>query len=103
MLVSKKDVDIFTAVVDSQLDSDFEFGAEQGFNIAVKWQSLTDETEALDPSVGRIVFLHLSWGYQEDTGQYYEEEGEIESHLCSLEELGLRGDEATFMPVHSMS
>ena len=54
VLFSKKDIDIITALNDSSLDSDFRFGSEQGFNIATKWYSHEDETEELDPSIGKL-------------------------------------------------
>ena len=92
VMISKKDIDILTALYDSYLDSDFDFGAKQGFNIAIKWQSLADEKETLDPSIGKLSFKYSEWGYQED-GKYFEEEGEIENHICTHEELGLTGNQ----------
>ena len=52
VMISKKDIDILTSLNDSYFDSDFSFGFKQGFNIAVKWQNASDETEYLDPSIG---------------------------------------------------
>ena len=45
VLLTKKDVDVLTAINDTHLDSEFHFGYGQGFNFATKWQNLYDETE----------------------------------------------------------
>ena len=37
VMISKKDVNILTAINDAYLDSDFSFSFKQGYNIAVKW------------------------------------------------------------------
>ena len=65
---------------------------------------MSDETETLDKSIGRLSFKYSKWGYRED-GKYFEEEEEIESHTCTHEELGLSGDKSKsrFMPVHKAS
>ena len=72
VMLSKKDVDILTALNDSYLDSDFSFNAANGLNFAIKWHSLYDKTERLDPSIGRLVFRYSQWGYDEN-GDYTEE------------------------------
>ena len=72
IMFSKKDVDILTALNDSYLDSDFSFKAANGLNFAIKWHSMSDKNEILDPSIGRLVFRYSQWSYNEN-GDYTEE------------------------------
>ena len=53
----------------------------------------------LDPTYAKIVFFRSEWGYTEDKEFFYKRT-ELESHVCSEEELGLSGEAPRFMPIH---
>lgn len=80
---------------------DYVFGAGQGFNIAVAVYGQFDfeAPEHIDPAYGRIRFLLAQWKIKEygniDSWGYKE----LESHVCSHEELGLTGTDHRFWPI----
>ena len=57
----------------------------------------TDTT--LDPSIGKIVFKAHEWGPIGENGEFFEKYTEIQSHTCTPEELGLKGDSSRFFPI----
>ena len=70
-------------------------------NFAIAFTAYDNENEnILDPSYGRLIFNHYSWGPDEN-GNYKSVREEIPSHPCSREELGLEGQGSSrFMPVN---
>lgn len=99
VFIKKEGAVILQTLHDSYYGNDDNFGYEQGFNVAVALDT------QLDPSIGQIVFVRYSWGYDSD-GKYFVDERILESHRCTQAELGLdleRSNEATFMPVHYTS
>ena len=52
----------------------------------------------LDPSYGRITFSRYEWGTDEN-GVYFWGFEEMPSHTCTKEELGIEGDNSSFMPL----
>ena len=42
--------------------------------------------------------MRYEWGSREN-GDYYVEQKEIPSHVCTEEELGIQGDNSLFMPI----
>ena len=104
VLLNKKDVNIFSALAESYFDSDYVFGAEQGLNIAV---AVTDiyslsEDQTIDPDYGRIRVAIWSWTLLPEKGEFELRDTEIETHRCSMEELGLIGNDSKFMPVNHL-
>ena len=98
VLVSKRDVDILSAIEDSFLSSEEVFGAEQGLQIAVSFVNFGDNF--VDPSIGTLNLGYSKWGYREDSGEYYEELGYFPTRLCTKRELGLLGEAgARFNPI----
>ena len=98
ILINKKDVAILSSLYDSYFDSSDQFSSEQGFNLAVALQ------KDLDPSIARFIFRRYEWGYDSD-GELYKNIFEIESHVCTREELGLSQGKtkSKFMPIHEKS
>lgn len=59
VLVSRRDVDILSTIDDNKFTPDYEFTAENGFNIAIALTAYdNDPMPILDPSYGEIVFTH---------------------------------------------
>ena len=56
----------------------------------------------IDPSYGRVAFRRWKWGVNEK-GMTYFEVTDLKSHLCSPEELGLKGDDPKFWPINESS
>lgn len=54
----------------------------------------------IDPSFGEVVFRANNWGFVGETGELFYNKDLISSHQCSLEELGLEGNNASFFPIH---
>ena len=80
-------------------DSNYVFDYDAGLNFAIAFTDTDKETEnILDPSYGNISFMRYAWG-NDDEGNYYEVVEEIESHQCTKEELGIEGDNSSFMPI----
>ena len=97
ILIKRRDVDIVSALHDSYFYTHEQpFTAEQGFNVAV---ALSYIDLPLDPALAKMVFFRSEWGYNEDEEFIYKRT-ELESHVCSEEELGLSGDKPRFMPIH---
>ena len=105
VLLNEKDVNIFSALAEGYFDSDYVFGAEQGLNIAV---AVTDisyslfEDQTIDPAYGRIRVLSSAWTLLLEKGEFEVSNTEIETHRCSMEELGLLGNDSKFMPVNQL-
>ena len=71
-----------------------------GMNFAIAFTAYDNERESiLDPSYGRLIFNHYSWG-PDQNGTYKSIRKEIPSHTCSTEELGLEGQNSSFMPIN---
>lgn len=57
-----------------------------------------DEENILDPSIAEIVFLAYEWG-PDKNGVPQVTYTRIPTHSCTKEELGLEGDNSSFMPI----
>ena len=92
ILEGKKSIDIVQAVVENYFDDEYIFDAGQGLNFAVGVLNPFDpETiKPLDPSFGRIRVTKLDWGADENNS-FRNTLTELETHMCSSEELGLSG------------
>ena len=77
-LLSKKDVDILSAVNEFYHDDEWTIRAEQGLNFAVGIGYTP-----IDPAYASVKFYHIKWDL------YGRSEVQIESHDCSAEELGI--------------
>ena len=101
VLLGRKDVDVLSAVAENYFDSSDSFSGKQGLNVAVSLFNAQNSqfTVELDPSYGRIRFQILEWGTTK-SGKQFRSNKEIDSHICSLEELGLTGTDPKFMPVN---
>ena len=81
-------------------------GAEQDLKVAVALYSAFEspaEVQLLDPTYGRIRFSETKWSARTD-GSIELKTGELKSHQCSAEELGLSGNSASkFYPINSSS
>ena len=56
ILIEKKSVDIFQAVIENKFDDSYVFGANDGFNFAVSVLNPLDPDalKPIDPSYGRV-------------------------------------------------
>ena len=92
-----------TAVNEDFYDDGYVFGADQGLKIAVfvldPFDSSTYHT--IDPTYGRIRFQKYGWKLKE-TGKFQLSIKELESHVCSKEEL-LGSDTDSFWPIRNAS
>ena len=102
VLIYKKNVDIFTAVAENYFDDDYVFGSKQGLVIGVSVHDPFNfsEDQMIDPLYGRVRILQSAWYFQEESGDMMETHEEIETHRCTLEELGLSGNDSKFMPIN---
>ena len=78
------------------------FGPEQGFALAVGLVNEDIDEPLIDPSIGTFRVQAVSWGYDED-GEYFFEQRPLDMHLCTQSELGLKSDDAMFMPIKESS
>ena len=70
-----------------------------GLYFAVAFTAYDNEREdILDPSYGSLTYTTYEWGDYEN-GEPYLKFEEIPSHNCSKEELGIEGDNSSFMPI----
>ena len=102
VLLNMKDTLLRSAVSDMHHDDDFVFSSANGLNFAVAFTAYDSEPEPiLDESYGRLVFNSYEWGPKAD-GSYFTRREELQTHVCSHEELGLNEDRsnAKFMPLH---
>ena len=80
-------------------DEEYVFDASQGLNFAIGFTAYDEETEdILDPSYGKVMFMKFEWGKREND-ELYVEQKEIPSHVCTEEELGIKGDNSLFFPI----
>lgn len=99
----KQDVDILqTSNFLALTDDDVINYDKNGFNIAIALSAYNSEREPFnDPSIGELVFKHYRWGMNAD-GTLYSGKSRLESHPCSLEELGLdeNKSKSRFFPIN---
>ena len=102
ILDGKKRVDILTSVSKDHFDEKYTFGGDQGLNFAVAViDSFNKESfQPIDPSYGRISFVKASFGMNDEGDFQRLGFEELESHKCSLEELGFEGTDSKFFPVN---
>ena len=97
--LNKKDNDIMSATQDQYLSPGYVFDQAMGLNFAIAFTAYDNEKEdILDPSYGSLTFTTYEWGLDEN-GDTFIKFDEIPSHVCSREELGLEGDNSSFMPI----
>ena len=95
VLMAKKDVDVLSAVKELVLTADDKFSYENGFNIAVAFTEYNTKREyELDKKYGGIVINSYSWGTDSE-GKSFTDRSEMQTHPCSLEEMGLVDSERT--------
>ena len=92
ILEGKKNIDIVQAVKVNHYDNNYTFGAEQGLNVAVAvFNPFFPATlQQIDPTFGRIRFQRVEWEAN-SLGSATITFNELESHVCSSEELGITG------------
>ena len=94
-----------STVRDQAFTSEDVFSFENGFNFAIGFTAFdNEEEEILDPSYGELIVQTREWGVKPD-GSFIREFNQLDTHLCSEEELGLSEDksQATFMPIDENS
>ena len=70
-----------------------------GLNFAVAFTAYDNEREEiLHPSYGSLTFTTYEWG-EDEKGEPFVKFENIPSHTCSKEELGLEGNNSSFMPI----
>ena len=101
-LTGKKNIDIVQAVKENHFDQSHVFGAKQGLNIAVAVYNILEPEpgteDLIDPSYGKIKFSLLKYG-KDENGLRGREYTELETHICTPEELGLSGHDHKFSPI----
>ena len=91
-MIEKGKVDIVAATQEDFFTVEDQFGADQGLQFAIAFSSIYGYTDyELPPEIGSLAFAVSQWGY-DDNGEFYYLEFEIESHICSREELHLTED-----------
>ena len=106
VLNSRQAVDVLQAIAENTFEDDYIFGADQGLNVAVSISSInsawtvSNEVEEIDPSYGSLRFYKLRWDLGSTEGDTNLIEEEIQSHVCSSEELGLSGTDHKFWQVN---
>ena len=87
-LLTRGDVDIFTAEREDGIDYNYKFSAkDNGFFVAAaitEYNSNTTVTE--EPRYGELIIEHYGWGYKDE--EIGSEGKAIDYHFCSDEELG---------------
>ena len=84
------------------LSEDFYFGPEDGFNFAFALASAYDgkiEQFTMDESVGQLVLQSQEWSVNSINGLYYEQTEQINSRVCSRNELGFSGENQIMWPL----
>ena len=102
ILQGKKSVDILQAVNKHYFDDEYTFGAKQGLDIAIGVTDYhrQDAYELIDPKFGKITFTVYSFGLNEEGLYEVFSEKVLQSHQCSLQELGLVGTGHKFFPIN---
>ena len=99
--MQKKDVDILESTADDYFDLDYIFDYEQGLNIAFGFTEYgSGKQYNLDKSIGKIALKEYSWGGDASNFNQEIQFRDINTHICSSEELGLEGDNSSFMPIN---
>ena len=100
ILQGKKSIDIIQAVVENHFDDSYVFDSDQGLNFAVGVLDPfnPDTYKPLDPTFGRIRVTKTDWGINENG--VYSLNNELETHICSSEELGLSGTNHKMWPIN---
>ena len=89
VLISKKDVDILSAVKELVYSDTDKFTYENGLNVAFAFTSFSNEEEwELDPAYGTLVFNSYEWGIKPD-GTVFTERKRLPSHVCTKDELAI--------------
>ena len=103
--LKKKDISIQYSTQDAYFTHEDVFDFSRGLNIGLAFTAYDSETEPiLDPSYGRIVFNAYTWGGLDENGVFIPATmKEIETHTCTPEELGLKGDNSAFMPINAQN
>ena len=101
VLEGKKSIDILQAVRENHFDDTHEFTNQQGLNIAAMVVNPFNPAthQLIDPSFGRIKFSRSHWRVNEQ-GKFQLDFTELESHVCTSEELGLSGSNSAFWPIN---
>ena len=101
ILQGKKSIDIIQAVVENHFDDSYVFDSEQGLNFAIGVLNpfSPDTFNPLDPTFGRIKVTKHDWGFDEN-GVFKRTDSELETHMCSSEELGLSGTNHKMWPIN---
>ena len=59
VLINKKEIDILSVILDTELTQDDVFSYQNGLNVAVAFTAFDDESEnILDPTYGELVMNH---------------------------------------------
>jgi len=102
ILVTREDVNIVTASLDSFFDQDYVLDFDAGLNFAIAFTAYdgTDDSPLNDPSIVEVVFNAYQWGGEAtDGGEYFAGRSNIPTHTCTREELGLDGNNSKFFPI----
>ena len=85
-LLERKGVNIRQRLDEKHYTSSDLFTAKQGFFVAfsIDWNG-----PQIPPEIGNLEIIAWQWQVDTETGIYSEEEVKLETHLCTLEEMGL--------------
>ena len=101
IMITRKENIVMASTMVNFYDPDYVFDFDQGLNFAVgiidPFDPLT--LKPVDPTFGRIKVTKSSWGVGED-GALFFSSPEIETHLCSSDELGQPGTNHKIWPIN---
>ena len=103
LINSNDEVHIVEAARLNHFQEDNVFNYKMGFNAAVAFTAWDSEREPiLDPTIGELYFYYIEWGFNDD-GTIFVNQGKLDSHPCTREELGIDKGDSKFMPIHEKS
>ena len=98
IVVTRTGQTMMQTVKDNFFDELETFGREQDFAIAFGLINDDFNLPPLSKEIGSLDIYAYEWGFEED-GEHYYREVRLDTHICSEEELNLKGNSSIFFPI----